>query len=466
MFSSLYQIAKNTFRETLREPIYLLVLLASLVLIGIFPLMTLFAFREQVKLVIDSAMATMMVFGWLVAVLSSSHAIAREIDNGTALLLLSKPVKRPVFIVAKILGILAALTVFCILTFLAALIAVRIAKDQFRFDNTVMAIYFGTIILGLVAAGLHNYVSRSSFPMAAVLALLLFLPLAFLVIYFVPVHDGDEVKRVGYAWEMAPALILITYSVWAMGTLATALSTRFSLAPNFLICSVIFVVGLMSDYILGRHAYEQWYDTAPLKGSSTLWISYYTFSPTERADVGAWSKPTAIDKDAFVVWCDGEPSGPLPALGDKPEEAWRDVAGWKRELSDLAAPPRLMAQYTPDNGKWTEATIKSEWQQPQKDGNGFVSVVFRRSPHRPRTPVGGTYQSPFPQGGWRTASILYACVPNWQLFWMADALAANKRVPGAYLALGGLYVALVIGFFGLVAVVLFWNREIGGQMRV
>ncbi|MDX9978436.1 MAG: ABC transporter permease [Lentisphaeria bacterium] len=468
MFSSLYQIAKNTFRETLREPIYLLVLLAALVLIGTFPLMTLFVFREQIKLVIDSAMATMMVFGWLLAVLSSSHAIAREIENGTALLLLSKPVKRPVFILAKILGILAALTVFCFLAFLASLIAVRVAKDQFRFDHTVMALYFGALVVSFAAAALHNYVSRSSFPMAAVLAMLVFLPLAFVIAYFIPAGEGEERRLVGYAWEMVPALLLITYSVWAMGTLATALSTRLSLAPNFLACSVIFVVGLMSDYLIGRHVYEEWIDTPAPAGRATLWISYYSFTPAERMSVGQWSKPAALGAagSPFTVWCEGQPTGELPDLGEQPEEAWRDNAGWKRQLSDLANPPRLMAQYDPYSRRWSETLVMGEGVAARRDGKDFASVVFRRSNHQPRTPVGGTYSQPFPEGGSRLASVLYACIPNWQLFWMADALAAEKRVPGAYLALGGMYVLLLVGFFGLVAVVLFWNREIGGQMRV
>ncbi|MBT7298678.1 MAG: ABC transporter permease [Victivallales bacterium] len=464
MFSSVYQISKNTFRETLREPIFLLVLLAALALIGVFPLMTLFVFREQVKLVIDSAMATMLVFGWLVAVLSSSHAIAREIGNGTALLVLSKPVRRPAFILAKILGILAALGVFCLLTFLATLIAVRVAKDQFRLDNSAMIIYFSAIILSFVIAGLHNYISRSSFPMSAVLSMLVIIPIAFTIIYFVPVTEAGESKMVGYSWELLPALILIVYSVWAMGTLATALSTRFGLATNFLICSVIFVVGLMSDYLLGRHVYEAWQDSASTRGHTTLWSSYYSFSETERVDVGRWSQPQSMGDGDFLVWCEGEPSGPLPALGNLPEEAWRDQAGWKRKLSDLDSPPRLMGLYDTVTGEWTEVPVKGEGLAARKDGKSFASYVFRRSIHRPRMPEGGTYLSPLPRTGNRVASVLYACVPNWQLFWMADALAADRPIPLAYVVLGGIYVVLVISFLGLVAVVLFWNREVGAQM--
>jgi ABC-type transport system involved in multi-copper enzyme maturation permease subunit len=213
VLTSLYQIAKNTFRESLREPIYLLLLLTALGLIGIFPVFTMFVFREQIKLVVDSAMATTMVIGWLMAVLCASHAISREIENGTALLLLSKPVKRPAFIVAKILGILAALSVFWLLCALAALISVRVAKDQFRLDNTAMGIYFGVLALSMIIAGVHNYVTRSSFPMAAVLTMLVLFPLMAVGIYYLPVAG----ERVGFSMETVPALVLILYSVWVMG---------------------------------------------------------------------------------------------------------------------------------------------------------------------------------------------------------------------------------------------------------
>lgn len=316
MFSTAFQIAQNTYRETLRQPIFFLVLLSALVLIGIFPTLTLFVFRDQVKLVVDSALATTMLFGWIAAGLSASHTISREISNGTALLVLSKPVQRPVFIASKILGILAALTVFTFLAGLATMLAVRVAKDQFQFDNTVLAIYFGALALSCLAGGIKNYLQHSSFPMDAVLAMLVILPLATLCVYFIP--PEDEVQRLN--WALVPALILVWYAVAAMGTLATALSTRFDLVPNLLICGVVFMVGLVSDYVLGRHAAE--------------------------------------------------------------------------------------------------------------------NVLYQ---------------------------ILYCLIPNWQLFWMADALAAQKQIPWSYVLWGAAYIGLFVIQFLLLAICLFWKREIGKQ---
>ncbi|OPZ27484.1 MAG: ABC-2 family transporter protein [Lentisphaerae bacterium ADurb.BinA184] len=319
MFGALYHIARNTCRESLREPIYLLMVLSALTLIGLLPTMTLFVFREQVKLVVDSAMATMLFGGWVLAVLSASHSIAQEIDSGTAMLLLAKPVNRPVFILGKILGILAGLTGFCFLCGVATLVAIRVAKDQFWIDNKGLFIFFAAIVVSCGVGGIYNYVTRRSFVMATVLALVVILPLAAVVIRQVPVDEGTG----AYAWRVVPALVLVTYAVWTLGILATALSTRLNTIANLLVCAAVFLVGLMSDYVLGRFAQDNW-----------------------------------------------------------------------------------------------------------------------------------------------LAGILYAVIPNWQLFWMADALAAEKSIPLSYVAWGGLYVVLFIAFFVLLGVALFADREVGRQSVV
>ena len=92
--NNLFKIAVNAFRESLREPVYVLMLLGALVVIGHTPWAAIFVFYEQLKLVVDSFMATSLLFGLVIAVLSASHTVAREMRNGTVLLLLSKPVFR------------------------------------------------------------------------------------------------------------------------------------------------------------------------------------------------------------------------------------------------------------------------------------------------------------------------------------------------------------------------------------
>ena len=61
------------------------------------------------------------------------------------------------------------------------------------------------------------------------------------------------------------------------------------------------------------------------------------------------------------------------------------------------------------------------------------------------------------------AATLYACVPNWQLFWTADALAAKQQIPLEYVLWGSVYIVLLMVLFMTLAILLFWRREVGRQ---
>ncbi len=467
MFTVLIQIAKNTFRESLREPIFLLMLLTALVMNGLFPIFTMFVFNAQTKLVIDSTMATSMLFGWGLAVLISSYAISREIDDGTALLLLSKPVQRPVFIIAKILGIILACLVFSVLTSLGSLISLRIAVDQFRIDMTVMSIYYGAIVLAFIAAGAYNYITQKSFPMAAVISLLVTIPIAAILAHVLP-YEGS---RTGLSFYLVPGLILVIYSIIIMASLSTALSTRLGLVSNLLLCSCLFLLGLMADFLIGRFTYEKWQD-APPKGRQTLWMSSYSFAPTELSSVGKWEIPAKVDDgEMFVVWTDKEKPRHLPALGDNPAAVWNDSEDWKDNFDDVANPITRMARYDAELGKWEEIFVAHEGEEERQKARdskdlapSFTSYVFRRSNDTPRTPRGGTFLNPLPSNGSYLASFLYAAIPNWQLFWMADALNNEVKVPASYLLLGAAYTIIVVLMLVIIAILLFQDREAGGQV--
>lgn len=312
------QIALNTARENLREPIFFLTTVSALTIIGLFPTLTLFVFREQIKMVVDSAMATGMVFGLVLAVLCATHAITREIERGTAIAVLAKPVSRTTFILGKLAGISAVLLVFQALMAMATMLAVRAATDQFRFDQTSLTLFFCAIGGGCIYGGIRNYIDKTSFPMHAIFGMLFLFPVVLVIVGVLPRGTAQESAQ--YNWQILRAEILVTYAVLAMGILATALSTRMDLTINMTTCACIFVIGTMSDYILGRAA----------------------------------------------------------------------------------------------------------------QNNLF-------------------------------AAIAYALVPNWQLFWMADALAAGRDIPLAYLIHGGAYLLAIGGIFTMLALVLFQDREVGLQ---
>lgn len=270
---TIYKLSRNAFIECIREPIYFLMLITAMVFIGLFPTAALFVFREQLKFVIDSAMATTLVFSLVVVVICSAHTISREMKNGTVLLLMSKPVTRSAFVLAKILGILSSVTIFVLLCNAATLISVLIAKDQFRLEYMPMIVYFSGIAIATLYGGAVNYFRQQAFTSNAISALIVLIPVMAAVLYAVRMssfHTAAEIDPEEFieARHLLPALLLLFPAAWTMGSIATALATRLELVSNLTVCSVIFVVGLMSKYLVNT-----WIDPVdPLTESVALFI--------------------------------------------------------------------------------------------------------------------------------------------------------------------------------------------------
>ena len=242
-----FHVARNTFRECLREPIFYILLCSAIILIGLFPSLSLFVFREQIKLVVDSSMATTLLFGLITAVLCASNTISREIKNGTVLLLLSKPVSRWSFILAKMAGILAALTVFVFICNTASIISLRVANDQFRLDFFTFYTYYGMIALSSAWGAFRNFYSQKSFASSSILSLLIIIPSFVLFLQYMPF----EGQLLPFPFDVIPALILLFFAIWAMGAITVMLSARLDMVANLCISSVLFFAGLVSDYFLG-----------------------------------------------------------------------------------------------------------------------------------------------------------------------------------------------------------------------
>lgn len=250
-----FHLTRNTFRECLREPVFFVILLSTLMLTGFSPASTLFVFRNQLWMVLDSAIALTLLAGFTAAVLCASHCIRREMANGTVPLLLSKPVPRVAFILAKITGINGALMVFGCICAAATLIAGLVAADAFHFDTTGMLLYFAVIGGACLFGALRNYYAHAPFFSNAVAAMLCLLPLFALFYYFQRrslILAGQVLDPNSFIWftELFPALLLVFAALWIMGAIASALATRFSFLANLLICLVLFLAGLFSGPVL------------------------------------------------------------------------------------------------------------------------------------------------------------------------------------------------------------------------
>lgn len=248
-------IAINAFMELVRQPVFLLLTTASAAFEIFLATPYYFAFGDEPKLVKNSVLAVMLLAGLLGAVLSASSALAREIRTGTALAVLSKPVGRAQFVLAKYVGLLLALTLMTYVNLVAALIASRMVFDAYgSTDLAALGIFAGGVLAAYAVAGFSNFFLRRPFVSDAVFALAALTTLAaFFIFEFT--RQRETLGELGAVdWRLVPAGILILFALWILAALALACSTRLDVIPTLAICSAFFLLGIMSDYLFGRPA--------------------------------------------------------------------------------------------------------------------------------------------------------------------------------------------------------------------
>lgn len=100
-----FVVAKNTFKEIIRDRILYGLLVVTGLLIFIAFLLGGLSFAEQAKIITDLGLAAAQISCVMLAVFVGGSLVWREIDKQTVLTLLSKPVTRTQFIFGKVLGL-------------------------------------------------------------------------------------------------------------------------------------------------------------------------------------------------------------------------------------------------------------------------------------------------------------------------------------------------------------------------
>ena len=254
---TVFRLSMNSCRECLREPVFYLMLLSALIMIGLFPYFSLFVFRQQIRLVCDSSMATTMLFGLFAAVLCSARTITREMKNGTVLLLMSKPVSRFSFVISKICGIMVSLTLFVLICNAATWLSVLIAVDQFRLSTPLICCYFGIVCVAALYGGIRNFISQRSFSSNAVLAMAVLFPVVAAVSHVIRTRTLSDYLKTDPETFMAariliPALCMLFFAVWIMGIISSALATRMEIVGNLMVCLLLFLGGTVLHYFAAK----------------------------------------------------------------------------------------------------------------------------------------------------------------------------------------------------------------------
>ena len=255
--NKLFTIAKNTFIETLRQPVYSIIIIAALLLFFISPSITMYTMSDDNKLLRELGLSTLFLASLFIAVFAASGAVAEEIDNKTILTVLSKPVQRPVFILAKFLGVAGAVAMAHYICTIALIMAIRhgiLETASDTHDMTVVGAVGLIVVLTCLLSAFFNYAYDWKATSTAMVLLAIFATLGLIFIAFI---DRD--------WKFNPAnnkinsfdiygSLLLFLAALIIAALAVALSTRFNIVVTLSACVGIFLLGLVSDWAFGALA--------------------------------------------------------------------------------------------------------------------------------------------------------------------------------------------------------------------
>lgn len=147
----IWTIALNTFKEAIRDRILYLLLFFAATSIVLSRILALLTVGDRVKIIEDVGLASISLFGALMAILIGTGLVYKEIDKKTIFTLMAKPLHRHEFILGKFFGL--GLTLFVMLTSMSLIFLGLVFAHTLSLEpKLLLAIAFIFVELVLITA--------------------------------------------------------------------------------------------------------------------------------------------------------------------------------------------------------------------------------------------------------------------------------------------------------------------------
>lgn len=447
-------IARNTFVESVRQPIYFVII----VLCGIFQIFNVWGsaysmgYTESAevsgdnKLLLDVGMATIFACGTLLAAFVATAVISREIENKTVLTVVSKPVSRVAVVLGKFFGVSGAILIAGVTMSLFLLLGIRHGVLSTAADDPDGPVILFTFLAAFLSFGIAvwcNFFYGWSFTQTATMLLCPFMLGAYLIVLvinkkwmFQPIHIEFKPQTTIAAGGVLLALLVLT-------AVATAASARLGQVMTIVVCSGLFVFGLVSNYFVGSRAFQNQFvariekaepersNQAALANTGDEYRLLFRFEPTAKIEAG------------MPFYFSPNPNGfPLSTnVFPPPDRKAHDFTKLESATAKGVAPALVFVSVQGRNAVVRHVGPEAELMRyaPQEDDFVFLT------PTRVNPPAVGAW----------------GVIPNAQFFWLVDAVTQNQPVPVSHMLLCVLYAMVQIGVFLSLAVILFQTREVG-----
>jgi len=102
-------LAGATYGDITRRPLYYILLFSFSLAILCSKFLTLFSFYQEINMVREMGLATITFWGFIILVVTSGLVVTQELEDRTAVTLLSKPLRRSDFLLGKFFGLVLSL---------------------------------------------------------------------------------------------------------------------------------------------------------------------------------------------------------------------------------------------------------------------------------------------------------------------------------------------------------------------
>lgn len=274
MIEQILAIIRNTFFESIRQPIVLVVVVTASLLIMLCNPLSAFTMEDDQRMLIDIGLATVFAAGAILAAFVATNVIGNEIKNRTALTVIAKPVGRPLFVIGKFLGVGLALTLCGVGLLLVFLLVELHGVRQRAMDPHHMPVWtFGTLaaLAGFGIAVWCNYFYGKVFASTALCVTTPLLAIAYIMsMMFNPDFEPQAITE-----SLRPQIwmggICVIVAILALTSVAVAASTRLGQLMTLVVTLGMFILGMLSDWIFGRRIrlmQQAWLERAEAAGQT------------------------------------------------------------------------------------------------------------------------------------------------------------------------------------------------------
>jgi hypothetical protein len=350
-------------------------------------------------------------------------------------------VTRPALVVGKYLGVAAAIVLALVPMLLFLLMALRhgvmstAADDP---DQPVLLFSFLALGAALLVAVWCNYFYGTYFSQTFLTVLAPAMVVAYIAVLFVGKHWRIQPPFHDFKPQISAACVCLIAAVLVLTAIATAVSTRLGQVMTVVVCAGIFLFGLLSNYFVGRYAFQNHW-VAIVQGVSSD-ESSGVLGPGQYLTVTLKNPPTRVIRTGDSFFYGPSPNGFPMAIAAFPR-----FAGDLSQINDVenseTAPGLVVSSVTGQSMK------------VRKVGTGPLPAY--------RLPRPTDYVFLEPTHINAAALVAWGVIPNMHVFWLVDAISQNQHIPLSHFGLILGYAATQIVVFLAVGVILFQKRDVG-----